>query len=88
MSNANEKVVLEGGEEQVQLLAQAGHEGGVSAPLKSAPVSEKPSAISAGDIEGVDYTLRIGNWRQYLPPPAFRTAIGLLCRSSIMRRRS
>jgi hypothetical protein len=59
MSNANEKFVLEGGEEQVQLLAQAGREGGDSAP-QVAPVSEKPSASSAGD-EGVESTLRIGN---------------------------
>lgn len=60
MSNANEKVVLEGGEEQIQLLAQTGREGGNSAP-QVAPESEKPSASSAGDQEGVESTLRIGN---------------------------
>jgi hypothetical protein len=87
MSKAGEKALLEGGDQNNQLLAQAGHEGGDSAP-QSAPVSEKPSAISAGDIEGVESTLRIGKWRHPLPPPAFWTATGLLCRSSISRRRS
>jgi hypothetical protein len=62
MSNADEPIILEGGEVAIaNLLGQAVHEGGNSASLNSLVPASASSASSADETRGVESTLQNGN---------------------------